>query len=438
MIQALIFILVGVFLSYKKPHLALVIIILHNFILMWFSLKFNATGFSIMGTSGVLLIYLLSAVYFVKFKIIYLKYIRFLSFFYLGFSLHMIVISIYHGQDLSSYLLYFRNYFHYFLLIPLVLTVFETKKWKIPLIFIASLVLLQILLTFGQMIFPSLKGILFVEFLNRGNGFERQMSETVVLGNTTVGTFIRPANLGNFLAIVIPFIFYLYQKNIFVIRKVFFYIIFFLLIFVLLRTGIRTAFVSFIVMFLGTLFVTNKAKFFSILLISYLVLTIGGTIIMESVSSYSKSDGFENPILRIALILNPLVENSSLIENSTLSRSNNILSYTDNIIFGNSIYISGGYYKGISSITDATLGFIFVEFGIITFFLAFIPFLFPLKILFKNRKSEDSDYKYAVVLFLGILTQTITDQGFFTAFLSIPYFVIMGILISRKKNRETK
>lgn len=433
MIYPLVFVFLSLFAALKKPNIGFILILLHQFIFMWIALKFAPNLYSSIGTGGTMLIYSLSGIYYLKAPEIYKRYFKFLFFFYAIFIFNLFLLSIYHSLSLSLYIHFFRNYFHSFLILPLILVAFQSK-WKLIPYALGAVIVLQTVLTLGQIFFPSLKDILFIEFINRGDGFERLVSESVVKGSTTVGTFIRPANLGNFLAICLPSLYYLKTTGSLRINNFLFYTIFGLSLFVLIKTGIRTSFVSFLIISLGVLFLENRKRLLLILLGGLLVIFSLGTLLNEISKNYSREDGFENPFIRLIAGLNPF--GNSIATDSTLVRTTNILEYTNEILWGNSIYISGGYYKGISSITDATLGFLFVEFGILSMFLVFIPFLYPLKVLKSNNLIYNNDFKFAALLFFGVLSQTITDQGFFTAYSAIPFFSIIGFLIARNKFQD--
>jgi hypothetical protein len=152
--------------------------------------------------------------------------------------------------------------------------------------------------------------------------------------------------------------------------------------------------------------------------------------------NFNENDGFQNPVQRIAYgiikIFNP---ETSVIESSTLVRSANILSQIKDFLFGSAVYAKGGTYQGISSITDATLAFIFVEYGLITFILCLIPFIYPILFL-KNNLLRKKDFKFGIALFSCLLLQTITDQGFFTVYTSALYFLICGVLIHKNSQQN--
>jgi hypothetical protein len=318
----------------------------------------------------------------------------------------------------------------------MILAVFQKRKEKTLFKMVGLLVISQLILALGQITFPSLHKFLVIEFVQDGSGVRRIISEQIILGKVAIGTFIRPANLGNFLAIFIPAIIYFLTGKFKGWRNIIFNFFLIALIWILVQTGIRTSLISFIFFLFFVLWLQGKRKMFGVLSVIVIFFYTISQYFQNVSINFNKNDGFQNPVQRIAYgiikIFNP---ETSVIEDSTLVRSANILSQIKDVLFGSAVYAKGGTYHGISSITDATLAFIFVEYGLITFIICFIPFIYPI-IFLKIHLLRKKDFKFALALFASLLLQTITDQGFFTVYSSALYFIICGVLIHR--NRQQK
>ena len=130
-------------------------------------------------------------------------------------------------------------------------------------------------------------------------------------------------------------------------------------------------------------------------------------------------------------LLNYFDGNTDLVDGSTLTRSSNIFAYYDSFWFGSGAYSSGLFLQGISSLTDLTLAFIFVEFGVFILFGSLFLFLYPLFRCFLDHGYCLSS-QILFLLFVSVLFQTVTDQGFFTNYSSYLYFLFAGFLLINK------
>ncbi|WP_127844985.1 oligosaccharide repeat unit polymerase [Psychroflexus aestuariivivens] len=407
-----------------RPYLSITVILLHAFVINWFAVKFFPISFGLYGSVGTLLLYFpIILLYFRGDKIIR-KYFHIYLVFILLFFLWMYLISQYHGVSWMKYFMFFRNHFHYFLIFPLTIYTIQRKNYKWIIYPVIGILIIQIILFSIQMAIPSFQNYLIVEFRLTTDGLIRLVSEALLRGKTFVGTFLRPANIGNFLAIVIPSFYLLKILRILRIKRTFFYLIIIFLVSILLYTGIRTSFVTFIIISAGVLFILNK-KTFTFFVVSATILLVVVLPTIKSLSSeYNREKSFENPLSRISFLFET-TERETITEETTVSRTANMLEHYESFIWGNSHYTAGGFYKGISSITDATLAFNFIEYGIITFLLTLVLFIYPIKIIYTQSKRF---FYLSLVFFIGVLFQTVTDQGLFTNYSSIPLFIILGLL----------
>ncbi|WP_338222561.1 hypothetical protein [Algoriphagus confluentis] len=379
-----------------------------------------------MGTANTGFIYLSALILLFKYKRIVLRYFIFYSVFILSFVFLLFLQSKFTGVDLNGGLSYFRNFFHSFLILPIILICVYESNFKSLFNFLALFFIFISIFYFVQILFPNIKDFFIIESIYRDGEFVTLVAKQVVEGNPAIGTFIRPANLGNALAIFLPFCFLLYKKNFLNISYVYFWILYSFAIVVLLGTGIRTSFISFSVFQIGVFLVFYDKK----ILVPVLLLFFGLIIFFfsDSIDGYDRSD-FSNPILRVFYLVNYLDNSSTLIESSTLSRSSNIFSYYKNFWLGAGVYSSGKYIQGVSSITDLTLAFIFIEFGFIVFISSLVLFSLPILQSF-SRTGFTLNNKLLFFVFLSVFLQSITDQGFFTNYSSYLYFVVVGFLIS--------
>lgn len=415
--------------SYKKPHMGLFLFFVHFVLMMWVGIRFEGIDHRLMGTVGTVLLYgiIASNFSFVKEKF---KFYRFYLFFNLAFFVQLLVLSFYHGVELTLYISFFRNYFHYFLLLPLTLMLFSSNRQFQFLKWFKIFIFIEAILILGQLLSPLIHQFLVVEYIETGGDIQQVVSQKISEGNLAVGTFLKPANLGNFLAILIPSGFFFGYRNFQGRKKLIFYSFLGFLLFFLLQTGIRTSIISFAFFAFIVLFLLNKKYFFSTLMISAIFIIVNIGLLKNISESYDSTEAFDNPISRVISGLLQLQDDEYMREESTLSRTINILSQAGDIIFGNSKLISGGRYFGVDSTSDAQLSFLFVEFGIITFLLCLLPFVYPLYLLYKKSRNDKIFFRFGLALFGCVLLQTITDQGLFTVYSAALYFVILGALIN--------
>lgn len=419
--------------SYKKPHIGLLLLFFHFIFMMWLGIRFNGIDHRLMGTVGTIFLYYIVANNFHWIKE-NLKYYKFYLLFNIVLFIHLVILSLYHNVEIGLYLNFFRNYFHYFLLLPLTLIMFAANKQFSFLKWFKTLIFLQAILIAGQLLSPLIHQFLVVEYIETGGGIQQVVSEKISQGNLAVGTFLKPANLGNFLAILIPTAFFFGYNNFNGRKKIIFYLFLSLLVFFLLQTGIRTSIVSFVFFTFVVLFLLNKKYFFTTLIISTTFFLINVSLLKTISENFDKTENFDNPVSRLVSGLFQLQDRDYIQEESTLSRSVNVLSQTGDIVFGNSKFLRGGKYYGVESPSDAQLGFLFVEFGLITFLLCLLPFLYPLYLLHKKSRNEKIYFRFGLGLFGCVLLQTVTDQGFFTVYSSAFYFVVLGSLIYYQNN----
>lgn len=418
--------------SYKKPHLGLLLFFVHFVFMMWVGVRFDGIDHRLMGTVGTILLYGIIASNFSLVKENF-KYYRFYLFFNLAFFVQLLILSLYHSVDPSLYISFFRNYFHYFLLLPLTTIIFSSNKEFHFLKWFKIFIFVEAILILGQLLFPLVHQFLVVEFIETGGDIQQVVSEKISEGNLAVGTFLKPANLGNFLAILVPTAFFFAYGRFHGRKKIVFYSFLGILLFFLLQTGIRTSIVSFAFFAFTVLFLLNKKYFFSTLVIGAIFLIVNIGLIKNISENFDSNEAFDNPVSRVVSGLFQLQDDNYMRTESTLSRTFNILGQAGNIIFGNSKLISGGKYFGIESTSDAQLGFLLVEFGILTFFLCLLPFVYPLYLLYQNSRYEKTFFRFGVALFGCVLLQTITDQGLFTVYSAALYFIILGFLINYQK-----
>ena len=407
-----------------KPYLSLTVLLIHGFVLNWFALKFYPVSYSLFGSVGTVLLYFPIILLYIKGNRIIREFSHVYIVFIFVFSLWLYLLSLYHNVSWMKYLLFFRNYFHFFLIFPLTIYTIKRKNHYWIIYPIMGVILFQIVLFLIQMGIPSFQNYLIVEYRQTTNGWVALVSETLLRGKTFVGTFIRPANIGNFLAIIIPSLIVLKHLKFFRIKKFIYLILLLLLIGIILYTGIRTSFITFTIMTAGVLFILNKKtfSFFSVFALVFFVLVMPA--IQNLSSQYDRSESFENPISRVSNLFETS-NKKALTEETTVRRTANILDQYESFIWGSGRHLKGSYYEGISSITDATLAVNLIEFGIITFILSIFLFFYPLK---KIYKSSSRAFNLSLVFLIGVLLQTITDQGVFTLYSSIPLFIIFGIL----------
>ncbi|WP_157373460.1 hypothetical protein [Algoriphagus terrigena] len=277
----------------------------------------------------------------------------------------------------------------------------------------------------AQLFMPSIKYFLVIEYIYKNGEFVNLISEEILKGNPAIGTFIRPANLGNVLAVFVPFYYYLYTTYRLKINRIVFWTIFILFVFTLINTGIRTSFVSFVFCQVGFMLLIYRRRLVFVFT-GFVCAAIFVTVISSKLNLefYERGD-FSSPLMRVFYLFNYFDSGSSIVEESTLSRSSNIFAYYESFFFGSGFMSSGGIVQGISSITDLTLAFIFVEYGFIVLMLSLVPFSFPVLGILRTQ-GRGREFYISLVLFTTLILQTITDQGLFTNYCSYMYFFVMA------------
>lgn len=424
----LIIYFVGFVLSRLQAHRLVIFFFIIQFFVLWFVLKFYPSSYSFMGTVNTLTLYTAIAILFFRFSTTVSFYLKIYFSFIVFFFLLVLFQNKFVGGSIGISFSYFRNFFHSFLILPVIIISIKEFQYNGIFKFLTAFYLLISVIYLFQLVLPGIKEFLIVEFILRDGEFIPLVAKQVVEGNPSIGTFIRPANLGNGLALFIPFFFVFYKLRFLKLKSVFFWLLYFLFLFVLISTGIRTSFIS-LAVFQGGLFLIFYDKRVLIPL-SILFILIIFTFFSDQILFYDRSD-FSNPILRIFYLFNYFQESNSLLEDSTLIRSSNIFAFYENFWFGSGVYSNGNYLQGISSITDLTLAFIFVEYGVLIFLASLFLFTYPLFFTFKSF-GYSLNFKILILLFTSVLLQTVTDQGFFTNYSSYLYFLFTGYLMVNK------
>jgi len=427
MIYGIIYILTSAYLIRRQLVFFLLAVVTNVFVLGWLVQRFDSSNFPTFSALSIIFIYIVTAVLYTKNLIVYKRYLVFLMLFYGLFILANMLSSMYNNASLMAYLTFFRNHFHYFLVLPATVLIAEKNYIGKFFNFVLFLLLIQILLTVLQFIIPEFKSYLIIEFIIRDGKEKSNIAQQIVSGFAAIGTLQKPANLGNMLAIVIPSIYYFAKVGFINITKFKLLLFLTVLTVLLFLTGIRTSVMSLIVTFTLTFLIINSLRFnlAVITVVFFLMFFILSKDILSDSKDHTRN--FDNPFYRITSVF----YNDDLLSNSTLVRSNNISNYYENFLFGVGRYSKGGFYVGIESISDATLGFVFVEFGAIVLFLTFLPFTYPIYLLNKCKTVLHKDFLFSLIIFVGSLSQMITDQGLFSYFTAIPYFIIQGLLLHR-------
>ena len=366
------------------------------------------------------------------------KSLQFLFLIILCFLLVIGIESVINDYSVIKGFLYFRNYFWGFLLY-IILASLPNKKLYFENILLVF-VLLQVILSFFQYYLDPTFGRSFMiaEFIKNGR-VQTMTAEDFIMSSEhlVVGSLEKITRLGNFLAL------YLTYKigRIIIERKIsnIPYLLFFIAIFtVIILTGVRSSLLTSIIgTILCIIIIRNRwdKAFYKTLFISIILIAILPTLINYGTQLAREGVGYEQASLRGLTVFSLFGDNEAGGSIYTLRRSGYLLNFLNfkTFLAGSGIYMNNqlGYGTGISSISDAQLLFIIVEFGIIPLLLCLAVYMYP---LYQFKRYNDIDtIKIFSILFIIIFLQTVVDQGLFDTLISYIFFLLCACSVMGKE-----
>lgn len=267
--------------------------------------------------------------------------------------------------------------------------------------FLLILTFSWVLIGYAQFFFSSIRDFFIMDLTAFG------WSEGIIDNSKKInGTLLSPANFGNIAALMFVFSF----NNILTKRTNagwVSYVIVFLLAGAIVLTGVRTSVFSMIFGFIALVVLERNGKYLTLSALMGLLFFYLYSIISDYGNSYSDSEGFDNPLGRIAQAI-ALFNNDESLDVSTLKLTNWAFDeFFLNPIFGTR---DGMDWLKEYSITDAYLLYHLVQFGLVGVILILSPYIILLYLCF-NRRSRN--FNVLFVMFLVMLIQTFTDMGLF-------------------------
>ncbi|MEQ8523506.1 hypothetical protein [Gracilimonas sp.] len=340
--------------------------------------------------------------------------------------MYLFVLAVYRGDDPIIYIDYVKNYFFNFLLFTIFLSERVKKKYQVSTYvnFIVVLTLIQALLGLLQYYIPEISDFFKIVTYERYGKTELAIAQQFKSEQVVTGTLLAMQNLSSFLLLNIIFLGCIKYFKIYKIGNSVYWVIIFSIATMLL-TGVRAPLLGLFISFFAILWFANKKLFLFTTVIAFVVLPILVTSIsslIEYSTTAAAGNNFENPLIRILGIF--AIFDSNLLGNTTLSRSMELIQY----LFQNPIFGFGpGFIFSGYSFSDAFLILLTIEFGLLGVFILILPYIITLKII--KKKCTEKEYTVSVILFITALSQSIVNEGLWTWYTNLQFFLMMMLLL---------
>jgi hypothetical protein len=346
------------------------------------------------------------------------------------FAISSLFFGAVNGVGPLDCVLFFKHNFWSTILFLLIVS----SKTKLELNkYLHYLVVFQVGLGLAQYLFSDYIGHTFlIQEYSKDGIIKAKLSDSISILDSSliVGSFGHVTILGNFLSLYTVYWFgnkYLFNRQ----WRRFDYLFLFSTVIVIMLTGVRSAFLTALIGMVTVLLIKGsyRALFYTMGLMSVLMLAV---FFLRDIS-YQVEVSYADPFTRLLSLITIFEDTRQGTETNlyTVNRSINILEFLDfkSFILGSAIYTKNpfGYGEGISSITDAMLAFMIIEFGIIIFLIVVSPYF--LAILLLKKYCDRRIYYLFLTLFITLIFQTITDQGIFDIFQSFLFFILAGSAI---------
>lgn len=346
--------------------------------------------------------------------------------------IYLIMIANIKGVNWLDYLNNYRSYLNNIILLILILlsgiSIGQISKnvKKILLILFLFELFVAILTYFGP-------GQLYSFFEPVGN--------RVTLGAKLVSaTFLSPSVFSNTMVILFFTLFYLFHIEYGEKFKRIYLLLLLGISAMVLLSGIRTSLIS-LILGIGIYFSFYRPKL-GLLVLPFFVIFINiGSIYKLSNNYHSYSSKSDNPFDRMKGATILFKGTSDLYNNqeSNLYLSMVVLSdLPGNILIGSNKFYGSGYgivnYQSKNS-TDVTLALLLTEYGLFGVCIYLFPFLYILRSLY--RKKDKDEFRFNFILFIVLLSQTVSDKGLFLNESNIIYFLISGLQMNKTKIKKT-
>lgn len=338
--------------------------------------------------------------------------------------------------DIVNYLNEFRRYLNNIVILLFVLisgisiNLVEKKIKRIFLLLFLVESVIALLMYFG----PS-------EIYNYFSVMEStNISGITTTGKLVMGTLLAPNNFANTMVLLFFVILYLLSKEQNNKNKTRIYYLLIIAIFItVLVSGIRTSLFSLLIGFAIYLLVFKGKQgvlFLGIALV--LIFSMNIASMSSNFKDYSKRGNTALERMLGATVVFQGTKNMYKYQESNIWLSMLVLEYfPDNMIIGSNRYYKAGYgiiKDGNKNSTDVTLALILTEYGIIGFLLYLFPFIFILTYLYRN--NEKKEFTFNMIMFVVLLSQSVSDKGLFLNYANIIYFLISGLQMNIIINKQ--
>ncbi len=335
---------------------------------------------------------------------------------------YLVFLYLYRDADLTSDIDFIKHYYWGVLLFVVVsnYNVITINKFNNFLIWF---VILFSALGITQFVIPDVSDFFSIDMTK----FGAKNQDIFLRFIRVTGYVLKPANYGNFMAILITYIYSIListKKT----KKTLYITVLILGIIATTLTGIRTSLFSLLIGLLLSSLVYNKRWLLGIISFAIIFYMVFWASILDLGKHYDKSKETDTPLSRIANAIY-LSETEDVTKITTLKVSDYIIDeFYKSPTIGTGIKINN--IQGLS-ITDAYLLYHIVRFGILGLLIILFPYLYLLY-LYRNNKYS----KIILILFLILILQTITDSGIFSNFSNPAFWIILGVVFSKKKKYE--